>query len=73
MKLWKVLLPLLQRLPESGKSGGNAKAFLHPEKGRIVAVAKGSMLVMAFDYVEQDQMHPEQGFVEIYKMVSPGG
>lgn len=58
---------------KSGKAGGNAKAFLHPEKGRIVAVEKGFMLVMAFDYVEQDQIHPEQGFIEIYKLLTPGG
>lgn len=58
---------------ESGNEAGSAKAFLHPEQGRIVAVEKGSMLVMDFDYVEQDQIHPEQAFVEVYKMFTPGG
>ncbi len=47
-----------------------AKAFLHPDQGKIVAVRGGNMLVMTFDYVERDQVHPGQGFVEIYKKVS---
>jgi hypothetical protein len=28
------------------------------------------MVVMTFDYVEREQIHPGQGFVEIYKKVS---
>ena len=59
--------------PGSVKTRSIAKAFLHPEQGKIVAVQKGHMLVMSFDYVEKDQIHPEQGFVEIYKSLSPGG
>lgn len=58
---------------ESAKTRSSAKAFLHPEQGKIVAVQKGNMLVMSFDYVEKDQIHPEQGFVEIYKFLSPTG
>ncbi len=59
--------------PGPGKKQRYAKAFLHPEQGKIVALGKGNMLVMTFDYVERDQVHPEQGFVEIYKMVTSGG
>lgn len=57
----------------SGKVEASAKAFLHPDQGRIVAVGKGSMLVLAFGFVEMDRIHPEQGFVEIYKKITPGG
>lgn len=57
----------------AGKKGGSAKAFLHPEKGRIVAAENGCMLVMTFDFVARDKIHPEQGFVEIYKKSTPGG
>lgn len=59
--------------PESGKKRSSAKAFLHPEQGKIVAVQKTSMLVMSFEYLERDQIHPEQGFVEVYKSLNPGG
>jgi len=59
--------------PGLGKDRRHAKAYLHPDQGKIVAVRKCSMMVMSFDYVERDQIHPEQGFVEIYKMISPGG
>jgi len=31
------------------------------------------MLVMSFDFVERDQVHPEQGFVEVYKSLSATG
>lgn len=58
---------------KSGEKQRYAKAFLHPEHGRIVALGKGAMLVMEFDYVEQDHIHTEQGFVEVYKMQTPGG
>jgi hypothetical protein len=50
-----------------------AKLFLHPEKGRIVAVSGQCMLVMEFPRVHRDSIHPEQAFVEVYKMVTRDG
>ena len=58
---------------ESGTKRSFAKAFLHPDQGKIVAVQKQSMLVMSFEYLEREQIHPEQAFVEVYKSLSPGG
>lgn len=59
--------------PGPGQSRRYAKAFLHPAKGRIVAVRDSTMLVISFDQVEQGMIHPEQGFVEIYKMITGSG
>lgn len=59
--------------PGPGQKSRYAKAFLHPEEGKIVALARGIMLVMSFDYVEPQEVHPEQGFIEIYKRVTASG
>jgi len=59
--------------PGPGQKQRAGKAFLHPEKGRIVAVRDKTMLVISFDFVEKDLIHPDQGFVEIYKMISETG
>ena len=57
----------------AGENRRYAKAFLHPDEGKIVAVGKGAMLVMFFDFVARDKVHPEQGFVEVYKSLSASG
>ena len=31
------------------------------------------MIIMNFDKVEKERIHPEQGFVEVYRLVTPGG
>lgn len=71
--LVKSAFTFVSQPPESAKTQSSAKAFLHPEQGKIVALQKGNMLVMSFDYVEKDLIHPEQGFVEVYKFLSPDG
>jgi hypothetical protein len=59
--------------PGAGQNSRYAKAFLHPEEGRMVAICGDKMLVMWFDFVEQEQIHPDQGFVEIYKKITTSG
>lgn len=59
--------------PGPGQKGRYAKAFLHPEEGIIVALTRGAMLVISFDYVEPQEVHPEQGFIEVYKRVTASG
>ncbi len=59
--------------PGPGQNRRYGKAFLHPEKGSIVAVRDECLLVMSFETVEKDKIHPDHGFVEIYKMISKSG
>ena len=59
--------------PGPGQTRRYAKAFLHPEEGRIVAVSGDNMVVMSFEYVEPERIHPDQGFVEIYKLITRSG
>ncbi len=46
------------------------KAFLHPQKGNIIAVRANTFLFMEFDNVEKNKIHPDQGFIEVYNEIS---
>jgi len=46
------------------------KAFLHPEKGNIIAVRGKTFLLMDFDFVSRDKIHPDQAFIECYNKQS---
>jgi hypothetical protein len=63
----------LTRAPSGEQTRRYAKAYLYPEKGRMVAVREHCMIIMHFDEVEKERIHPEQGFVEIYRLVTPDG
>jgi len=52
--------------PDSGTYTRSGKAFLHPGQGRMVAFPRGKMLVMDFPWVAPEDIHPEQGFVEVF-------
>lgn len=57
-------------LPLEGKQQRIVKAFLHPNEGSIVALTKGNMFHVKFDLLSKEEIHPEQGFVEIYHLKS---
>ncbi|MFA9389596.1 MAG: DUF4380 domain-containing protein [Prolixibacteraceae bacterium] len=59
--------------PSEGKNQRMAKSFLFPEKGHIVALSKGNMLLIEFDALEKNQIHEEQALVEIYNTISNDG
>lgn len=63
----------LPHAPEKEQIRRYAKAYLHPEQGRIVAVREDLMLIMDFKKVPPDQIHPDQAFVEIYKQITRDG
>ena len=56
-------------LPDSsglGNKAYKAKAFINGGKGRIVVHGDRQKLIMNFDEVPSADIHPEQGFVEVY-------
>ena len=51
----------------------NAKAFIHPEQGTIVANRHHQLLIIEFASEDAGKIHPEQALVEIYLRRTPGG
>lgn len=48
------------------------KAFIRPSAGWIAAFQAGQMFVIEFDLQPREQIHPQQGQVEIYLDYKPG-
>ncbi len=59
--------------PGHGQDSRYAKAFLHPELGQIVIVRDETMMVMDFEHVSPENLHPDQGLVEIYQLITKSG
>ena len=55
-------------LPLEGKVKRIAKAFLHPNEASIIALTKGNLFHITFDQFSKEEIHPEQGFIEIYHL-----
>jgi len=60
----------IKELPSKSNKTRIGKAFLHPQKGNIIAVRDDTFLLMEFDSVDKNKIHPDQGFIEIYSAVS---
>jgi len=58
----------IKGVPDSGNCW--RKAYLHPEVGQIVAIIDTTILTMNFDYVQPNNVHPNQGFVEVFLRTS---
>ena len=59
-----------KEFPLKGEDDKVSKAFLHPQKGNIIAVRNNTFLLMDFDFVPKAQIHPNQGFIEVYSLLS---
>ncbi len=53
-----------------GNKSKVGKAFLHPEKGNIIAIRGKTFLLMDFDFIPKDKIHKDQGFIEVYNIQS---
>lgn len=46
------------------------KALIYPEDGYMAVFSKNEMLLVQFERYNKEQVHPEQGMVEIYNQIS---
>ena len=60
----------IKELPSKSDKARIGKAFLHPQKGIIIAVRDNTFLLMEFDSVDKNKIHPDQGFIEVYNEIS---
>lgn len=59
--------------PSRGKRMRAAKAFIYPATGVIATFTDSEMLLLRFKRHRRDQIHPEQGLIEIFNMKSTRG
>lgn len=52
--------------PETKFNSRSSKAFIHAEKGFMAGFDSDRALIIEFDLKEKEQIHPEQGLVEIF-------
>lgn len=50
-----------------------SKAFIHETPGHIAVVKNDDLMVMEFNRVAKDSIHPDQAFIEVYNSVSTDG
>lgn len=59
--------------PSPGKLYSEVKAFLYPLEGELIVEKGRYNLVIGFDKVPPEKIHPEQALVEVYNKVSTDG
>ncbi|MCF8361146.1 MAG: DUF4380 domain-containing protein [Prolixibacteraceae bacterium] len=59
--------------PVDNKKRRISKAFIYPERGEITVFKLHGQLVIEFDKVPKEKIHPEQALVEVYNCVSANG
>ncbi|MDD6210049.1 MAG: DUF4380 domain-containing protein [Bacteroidales bacterium] len=64
------IFSILPELPSKGKNARSGKVFLYPEEPEIVASYKDMCMIIRFDKVPREKIHPEQGAVEFYSHLS---
>jgi len=56
--------------PSKGKNMRSSKAFLNPDKGIMAAFRNNNMLLISFDKVREENLYPNQAFVEVYNRIA---
>jgi hypothetical protein len=59
--------------PEDDNKRRISKAFIYPEKGEMTVIKHDSRLIIKFDKVQREMIHPDQALVEVYNCVSSNG
>jgi hypothetical protein len=64
------IFSVLPEMPSQDKKTRTGKVFIYPEIPEIVATYKGERMTIRFDQVPKEQIHPEQGAVELYSNIA---
>jgi hypothetical protein len=56
-------------MPEAGKKVRWGKAYLNPDKGIMAAFAHQQLMLITFDKVPNEKIHPNQAFIEVFNRV----
>ncbi len=62
----KGMFTFIPEKPSDIKKRRLAKAFIHPDKGNIIVQKNKHILLIDFNLVDQEFIHPEQALVEVY-------
>lgn len=63
----------LPELPFEQRKQRVSKAFIYPNEGKMIVKKHGHTLIINFDLVPKEQIHPEQALVEVYNCVTTSG
>lgn len=63
----------LPSLPDDPAKMRISKAFLYPDEGRFLVEKPGFLLLIEFEKVPLEAIHPEQAWVEVYNSVDQSG
>jgi hypothetical protein len=64
------IFSVLPEMPSQDKRTRTGKVFIYPEIPEIVATYKGERMTIRFDKVPKEQIHPEQGAIELYSNIA---
>ncbi len=64
------IFSVLPEMPSADKKTRTGKVFLYPETPEIIATYKGERMIIRFDKVPKEQIHPEQGAIELYSNIA---
>jgi hypothetical protein len=67
------MFTFLPKPPADNKKRRISKAFIYPQRGEITVIKPDGKLIIEFDKVPKDKIHPEQALVEVYNCVSANG